>query len=57
MVIRVPVDLEEQIRQKVESGDYRDPTDVLRVALRLLDARDERLHELGALVAEGLAGI
>lgn len=57
MVIRVPVELEEHIRQKVESGDYRDTTDVLRVALRLLDARDRRLHELRASIAEGLASI
>ena len=57
MVIRVPAELEAHIRQKVESGDYRDQADVIRVALRLLDARDQRLHELRASIAEARAGI
>lgn len=57
MAISVPVDLEERIRQKVESGQYDDPSAVMREAIRLLDSRDRRLGELRASIAEGLAAI
>lgn len=55
MSIHVPVDLEEQIRQKVESGEYDDPSAVIRAAIRLLDKHDLRLQELRESIAEGLA--
>jgi antitoxin ParD1/3/4 len=55
MSMTVPADLEERIREKVESGQYDDPSDVIRAAMRLLDTRDRKLQELRALVAEGLA--
>jgi antitoxin ParD1/3/4 len=55
MSITVPADLEESIREKVESGLYDDPTEVIRAAMRLLDKRDRQLQELRALVAEGRA--
>jgi putative addiction module CopG family antidote len=55
MPIHVPADLEERIKQKVESGDYDDPSAVIRAAIRLLDKRDMRLQELRASIAEGLA--
>jgi antitoxin ParD1/3/4 len=57
MSIRVPTDLEERIHEKVESGQYDDPTDVIRAAMRLLDKRDQRLQELRASIQEGLAAI
>lgn len=57
MAIQVPIDLEEQIRQKVASGDYDDPSAVLRAAIHLLDQRDHRLQELRSLVAGGLASV
>lgn len=57
MAIHVPADLEERIQQKVESGDYDDPSAVIRAAMRLLDRRDQRLQELRASIAEGLAAI
>lgn len=57
MPIHVPSDLEERIRQKVESGQYDDPTAVIRAAIRLLDTRDQRLESLRASIAEGLAAI
>jgi antitoxin ParD1/3/4 len=57
MSIHVPADLEESIRQKVDSGQYDDPSEVIRAAMRLLDKRDRRLQELRAMVAEGLASI
>jgi putative addiction module CopG family antidote len=51
MSIHVPADLEESIRQKVDSGQYDDPSEVIRAAMRLLDKRDRRLQELRAMVA------
>lgn len=57
MAIQLPVDLEEQIRQKVASGDYDDPSAVIRAAIRLLDKRDQRLQELRASIDEGRAAI
>jgi antitoxin ParD1/3/4 len=57
MAIYVPTDLEERIRQKVDSGQYDDPSEVIRAAMRLLDKRDRRLQELRASIAEGLAAI
>jgi putative addiction module CopG family antidote len=57
MVINVPADLAERIRQKVASGGYYDESDVIRVALRLLDARDRAVRELRESVVEGLAAL
>lgn len=57
MVIQIPADLDEQMYRKVESGQYDDPTAVLRAPMRLLDSRDQRLARLRASVAEGLAAI
>jgi putative addiction module CopG family antidote len=57
MVINVPADLAERIRQKVASGGYHDESEVIRVALRLLDARDRAVRELRESVAEGLAAL
>jgi antitoxin ParD1/3/4 len=55
MSISLPADLEESIREKIDSGMYDDPSDVIRAAIRLLDKRDRKLQALRALVAEGLA--
>jgi antitoxin ParD1/3/4 len=41
----IPADVEDSIRQKVETGRYSDATEVIREALRLLDSRD-RLQQL-----------
>jgi len=57
VAIQLPADIEESIQRKVESGQYDDPSAVLRAAIRLLDNRDRRLQELRASVAEGLAAI
>jgi antitoxin ParD1/3/4 len=57
MTIHVPVDIEETIRQKVETGRYQDATEVIRAALRLLDAYDRRVETLRASIAAGLAAI
>jgi putative addiction module CopG family antidote len=57
MSMTVPADIEETIRRKVASGEYDNPSDVIRTAVRLLERRDRQLQELRALVAEGLASI
>lgn len=57
MAIQLPSDLEERIRQKVASGEYDDPSAVIRAAIRLLDKRDQRVQELRASIDEGLAAI
>jgi antitoxin ParD1/3/4 len=53
----VAADVEERIREKVESGYYPDASEVLRVALRLLDARDRRIQEIRSSIEEGLAAV
>ncbi|MBA2598840.1 MAG: type II toxin-antitoxin system ParD family antitoxin [Chloroflexia bacterium] len=57
MVIHVPADIEASIRERVESGDYSDTTEVMRIALRLLDARERRIEEIRASIAKGIAEI
>lgn len=57
MVIHFPADIEASIQQKVQSGDYSDTTEVMRVALRLLNARERRIEEIRESIAEGLAEI
>ena len=57
MSISVPADLEDSIRQKVDSGHYGDASEVIRAALRLLEVRDRRVQEIRASIAEGLAAI
>ena len=57
MVIHVPDDLKASIRERVESGEYSDETEVIRTALRALKAREQRLEEIRASIAEGLASI
>ena len=57
MTVTFPPDLEERIRQKVESGRYPDATEVIRVALHLLDLREQRQQALGESIAEGFAAI
>jgi putative addiction module CopG family antidote len=57
MAIQLPTDLEEQIRQKVASGEYDDPSAVIRAAIRLLDKRDQQLQEVRTSIEEGLKAI
>ena len=57
MTIDDPADLEANIREKVASGRYPDPADVIRHGLRLLNAHEQRAHRLRTSVAEGLAAI
>jgi putative addiction module CopG family antidote len=57
MSIRLPADVEEQIRKNMQSGPYEDAADVVRSALMLLEGRDRRLRELRESIAAGLNGI
>ena len=55
MVIHVTPEIEADFRQRVESGQYADETAVVRTALRMLDAREQRLDEIRASLAEAAA--
>jgi antitoxin ParD1/3/4 len=57
MSVRFPADVESNIQRMIESGRYGSEADVVRAALRLLDAREQRLQELRASIEEGLAAI
>lgn len=57
MAIQVPADLEASIRERIEAGRYQDEAEVIRAALRSLDARDEQVERLRVSIAEGLAAI
>ena len=57
MVIRVTPEIEADIRQRVESGEYADESEVLQTALRMLDARERRLQEIRASLKEAVASI
>ena len=46
---------EEMINQKIESGLYRSPDEVIDAALRLLDERDRKVEALRKDIQEGLS--
>jgi antitoxin ParD1/3/4 len=54
MNVKLAPQHEELIRQKVETGNYADASEVVSEALRLLDERDRHQRLLDAL-ASGLA--
>jgi antitoxin ParD1/3/4 len=56
MVVTLSPELEDLIREKVASGDYRDEGDVIRRALLLLDEQ-ERFDALEAALDEGEADL
>lgn len=55
--MNVPLNPEQEriIREKIESGHYRSPDEVIDAALLLLDERDRKLEALRRDVQEGLA--
>jgi antitoxin ParD1/3/4 len=55
MVIHVTPEIEADIRQRVERGEYADESEVLREALRMLNVRERRVQEIRASIEEGLA--
>ncbi|MFQ5665765.1 MAG: type II toxin-antitoxin system ParD family antitoxin [Candidatus Binatia bacterium] len=58
MAITLTPDLQDLVEEKLRSGQYPTASDVLRVALQLLDERDRvyraRLDELRAEIRKGL---
>ncbi|HZW29833.1 MAG TPA: type II toxin-antitoxin system ParD family antitoxin [Isosphaeraceae bacterium] len=58
MELAVSAELQQIVREKVESGDYASADDLLREALQLLDDRDRlRAWKLEALRQEIAVGI
>ena len=57
MIIHVTPEIEADIRQRVASGEYAGETEVLRMALRMLDGRERRSQEIRASLAEAVASI
>jgi antitoxin ParD1/3/4 len=55
MVIHITPEIEAGIRQRVESGEYANESEVLREALRMLNVRERRVQEIRASIEEGLA--
>ena len=53
MTISLPPELELMVRAKVDSGQYPSPSEVVRVALQLMEERDQ-LDDLRRLVAVGI---
>lgn len=49
--------LESIVRKKVESGLYNNASEVVREAIRQMDARDQQLERLRAAIAEGYAEV
>ena len=56
MAVRLTLDLEAMIQQKVQSGRYTNASDVVGEALRLLDERDA-LQRLTAAIDVGVQEI
>lgn len=54
MAIQLPADVEASIHQKVARGDFPDAGEVIREAMRLLDAQESQLEELRAKLRSGL---
>ena len=54
MTIQLPADVEASIRQQIEHGRFPDATDVVREAMRLLEARERQLDALRAKIQIGL---
>jgi antitoxin ParD1/3/4 len=57
MSITLTPQAEELIRQKVAEGHYGSDGEVVEAALRLLEARDQRVNRIRESVVEGLAAI
>ena len=57
MVIHVTPEIEADIRERVERGEYADESELLREALRELDRWEQSVQERGMSIAEGLAVI
>ena len=54
MDISISEQIQQLIKQKVESGHYSSPDEIMDTALRLLDERDKKLEALRKDVQVGL---
>ena len=54
MAMQLPPDIEARIQQKVAEGYFPDADEVIREAMRLLDAQERQLDELRAKLQIGL---
>ena len=54
MNVSLTPQLEQMIRDKVESGRYNNASEVVREALRLIEDRDQRLERLRAEMQRGI---
>ena len=54
MNVSLTPQLEQLIREKVESGRYNNASEVVREGLRLIETRDQKLELLRAQIQEGL---
>jgi len=57
MKIALTQDLEEFVNEIVKSGDYASPEAVIRAALLLLKAREERIEDLREEIQKGIDDI
>ena len=57
MNVSLTPQLEQMVREKVASGHYNNASEVVRDALRQMEARERRLTELRAALAIGEAQI
>ena len=53
MNVSLTPQLEQMVREKVESGRYNNASEVVREGLRLIEERDHRLAKLRSLMQEG----
>jgi antitoxin ParD1/3/4 len=54
MAIQLSPEIEARIQQKVAEGAFPDADEVIREAMRLLDAQERQLEELRAKLQSGL---
>ena len=55
MVIHVTPEIEADIRQRVESGEYADESEVEKKALRTLEVQEWRIRDIRDSIEEGMA--
>jgi antitoxin ParD1/3/4 len=53
MNIQLTPEVEDMIQSKVESGRYESGSDVVRIALKLLDKRDQAIDDIRQQIQQG----
>lgn len=57
MTIILPEELEALINQRIKNGAYRNPEEIIRASLRLLEAQEKGLDALRAEIGRGVDDI